>query len=145
MTDITSNILPDITQDSFGNWFSRTMRPVYEACRDDSGTGVTKRSLDRLQEHLSKTGKDSSFFYVEKQVSAALLQTDSKYVTERIQESVKRILQQVYASVDNLVDDNLVDEKVVAAREAVAGVLPGLQEEWQAVSDELQAVKKKYE
>lgn len=121
------------------------MRPVYDACRDDSGNGVTKRSLARLEEHLSKTGKNSSFAYVERKVSAALLQTDSKYVTERIQNEVARILQQVYESVENLVDDTIIDETEVAAREAMESVLPSLQEEWEVVHEELAELKKKYE
>ena len=118
---------------------------MYDACYEDKGSGVKQRFLDRLQEHLSKTGKKSPFAYVERQVSKALLGVDNKYIAGRLQDEAKHIIEQVYASVDYLVDDTVTDETEVAAREAMKGELGELQKEWENAHGELARIKMKYE
>jgi hypothetical protein len=141
----SSNILLDVSQDNSKNAFSDKMQAIYAACQDDSGSGVTKRSIDRIEAFLAESGKNSAFTAVARHVTAKFLSTDKRHVTKRVQRVVEQLLKQLYASVDGVLDNKILDEEEAAARDELQELLPALLFEWEEANQSLQAVKAKYE
>jgi hypothetical protein len=141
----SSNILLDVSQDNSKNAFSDKMQAIYAACQDDSGSGVTKRSIDRIEAFLAESGKNSAFTAVARQVTAKFLSTDKRHVIKRVQRVVEQLLKQLYASVDGVLDNKILDEEEAAARDELQELLPALLFEWEEANQSLQAVKAKYE
>jgi hypothetical protein len=142
---MASNILLDVTQDSEKNVFSIRMQPVYRACVDDSGAGITKRSLDRIETFLAEEGKSSAFATVARRVTHKFLTIDRKHMKLRLQDRVDHLLRQLYVSVDDLLDNKVVDQAEAAARLELQDILPVLLFEWKEASQQLRAVVAKYE
>lgn len=144
-TNKSRNILFDVTQDSFKNVFSTRMRPVYEHCAADSGSGVTNRSMDAIEKTLSCTGHDSAFAVAARRISTKLNDTDRRHMIRVVFPAVEKLLERLHTSVDNLLDNKIVDEAEVAAKKALKGLLPILRADWEQASKKLEAVKAKYD
>lgn len=121
------------------------MQPVYRECVADSGAGITKRSMDRIEAFLTEEGKNSAFATVARRVTSKFLNTDKKHITQRVQEQVDRLLRQLYVSVDDLLDNKVVDEAEATARTELQELLPTLLSDWEQASQELRTIKAKYE
>lgn len=117
---------------------------MYRACIADHGNGVTKRSLNRIEEFLADEGKHSAFAAVARRITERFLKLDNKRIKEHIELEVERLLQQFYTSVDNLLDNEIVDEEEAGVRNQLQEQLPGLLADWENASKDLQAVKAKY-
>lgn len=141
----SSNILLDVSQDNSKNTFSEKMQLVYAACQNDGGMGVTKRSIARIEAFLSDIEKNSAFPTVARSVASKFIATDKKRVVENVQREVERLLDQLYASVDGMLDNKIVDDEEAAARSEMQELLPELLLDWEQASQDLQAVKAKYE
>lgn len=141
---MNSNILLDTSQDNKKNTFSKRMQSVYEACQNDSGQGVTNRSLARIEAFLSEQGKNSAFVAVARRVTNKFLETDKRRVTDHVQNKIGRLLEQMYASVDGVLDNKIVDEEEAAARQDLQELLPILLYDWEQANQSLEAVKAKY-
>lgn len=139
-----SNVLLDVSQDNNKNTFSEKMQAVYKTCQNDSGNGVTKRSIDRIETFLSEQGKNSAFTAVARHVAVKFLSTDKRHVTKRVQRVIEQLLNQLYLAVDGVLDNKIVDEEEAAAREELQELLPVLLFEWEEANQILQAVKAKY-
>jgi N-acetyl-beta-hexosaminidase len=137
--------LLDVSQDSNKNAFSKRMQSVYTACQEDSGNGVTKRSINRIETFLSEEGKNSAFVAVARHVTARFLHTDKSRITDKVKHKIERLMDQLYASVDGVLDNKIVDEQEAAARNDMEELLPGLLHDWEQASQSLQAVKANYE
>jgi hypothetical protein len=137
---LSSNILLDVTQDNSQNAFSIKMQSVYTACQNDSGSGVTKRSIERIETLLADKGPNSAFVSVARHVTEKFLATDQGRITSRVQRKIERLLDQLYTSVDY----KIVDEQEVAARDEMQELLPVLVSDWEQANQCLQAVKAKY-
>lgn len=144
-TDGSRNILLDVTQDNDKNVFSRRIKPIYEKCAADKGAGVTKRSMDAIEKTLSRTVHDSAFAVAALRVSTKLSDTDRKHMSRTIFTAVDKLLERLYTSVDNLLDNKIVDEAEVAFKKDLKGLLPVLRADWEQASKELEAVKAKYD
>lgn len=120
------------------------MRPVYDECIADRGTGVTKRSLDRIEEALSKKGSDSPFAVAARRISAKLNDTDFRHMAKDVQPRVDKVLRRLFASVDSLLDNEVVDEAEVVAKKDLQGLLPVLMSDYKQACTDFQAVKSKY-
>ena len=121
------------------------MTAIYEACQNDSGHGVTKRSLARIEDFLSEQGKGSAFVAVARRVTVKFLETDKRRVTDHVQRKIGRLLEQMYASVDGVLGNKIVDEEEATARNDLQELLPVLLYDWEQANQSLQAVKAKYE
>jgi len=141
----SSNILLDVSQDNNKNAFSGKMEAVYKACQNDSGNGVTKRSIDRIEAFLADQGKNSAFTAVARHVTAKFLSIDKRHVTKRVQRVIEQLLNQLLMSVDGVLDNKVVDEEEAAARDELKEILPVLLFEWEEANQILQTVKKEYE
>jgi len=120
------------------------MQAVYAACQNDGGSGVTRRSIDRIEAFLAEDGKNSAFAAVARHVTAKFLGTDKRHITRHVQRVVERLLKQLYTSVDGVLDNKVVDEQEAAARDGLQQLLPALLLEWEVANQTLQAVKAKY-
>jgi hypothetical protein len=120
------------------------MRPVYEACREDKGTGVTKRSIDRIREVLSDTGPKSPYASLSRGISRWLNSSDRKHIGDIVGESVVLILDQVYESMDNLLNEKVENEAEVAARLYLQRFLPIHMTHRDQGDKDLQAVMARY-
>jgi hypothetical protein len=136
--------LLDVSQDSNKNAFSKRMQTVYSACQDDSGNGVTKRSINRIETFLAEEGKNSAFVAVARHVTKRFHDADRNRITKQVQRKVERLLDQLYASVDAVLDNKIVDEEESAARSEMQELLPGLLNDWQQANKSLQVVKAEY-
>lgn len=138
------NIKLDMTQDSDKNFFSKSMKPIYESCKVDSGTGVTKRSLDKLEKHLSRE-KDSPFAVLQRSAIKALIANDEKHVNKHLMAKVTKIYKQMYELFDRMVGKNTIeDPKEAKARLALKASIPEIQTELDSVKKDLIAVNQKY-
>jgi hypothetical protein len=134
-----------VSQDNNKNAFSNKMEAIYNACQLDSGSGVTKRSIDRIEAFLTEQGKNSAFTAVARHVTARFFSTDRRHIAKRVQRNIESLLNQLYASVDGVLDNKIVDEEEAAARAELQEILPVLLFEWEEANQSLQAVKAKYE
>jgi len=57
---------------------------------------------------------------------------------------VEHLLEQLYTSVDGVLENKIVDEEEAAARDELQELLPTLLFEWEEANQILQAVKAKY-
>jgi hypothetical protein len=142
---MSSNILLDTSQDNKKNAFSRKMQAIYDKCQSDSGQGVTKRSLARIESFLSEKGKGSAFVAVTRRVTTKFLETDQKRITENVKHKIGRLLEQMYASIDGMLDNKIVDEEEATARSDLQELLPILLHDWEQANQSLQAVEAKDE
>lgn len=143
---MASNILLDVTQDSEKNTFSKRMKTVYEDCvTDNGGPGITKRSLDRIEEFLQSEGHNSAFATVARRVTSKFLRADEKHMKDIVKEKVGRLLHRLFVSVDELLDNKVEDETEADIRVELVELLPMLFYDWEQASEDLQAVKEKYE
>lgn len=121
------------------------MKPVYEECIADSGSGIIKRSMDTIEATLSDTGSDSPFTVAARRVSARLSDTDTRHMVKYVQPEIEGILDRLYTSVDNLLDNLVVDEAEAAAKKDLQGLLPIMLSDWKQSTTKFQAIKAKYE
>ncbi|KAK5718256.1 hypothetical protein LTR17_015706 [Elasticomyces elasticus] len=141
------NIRMDVTQDSNRNYFSRNIQVVYDECHEDSGEGVTKRCLARIEAHLTKGQADSPFTKVERSLTSALIKNDAKHTsanTESVKERVKSIFSSLYQSFDRLIDKTVEDPREKVAREGLQEILGELEMEYEVAKEMLMQVKAKY-
>ncbi|KAK4963177.1 hypothetical protein LTR10_000805 [Elasticomyces elasticus] len=141
------NIRMDIAQDSDTAFFSRTIRPVYDNCILDSGDGVTKRSLAKIEAHLTKPQPSAPFTEVEKALTKALLKNDAKHMQtgdESVTEQVEAIFESVWNAMDRLIDKTVEDPKERQARETLQAVAKQLEEEFKVAREMLTSVKERY-
>jgi len=68
------------------------MRVVYKACVEDKGPGITKRSLVRIRDVLSKTDAHSPFATLVRVTAKWLVGMDERHIGDKLQKSVLRIL-----------------------------------------------------
>lgn len=120
------------------------MRPVYNACMLDKGTGITRRSIGRIRESLSNTGDRSPFAGFTRVLTRWLNAMDKYHVEEVMQPAVAGILTQLYEAMEELLSDKVEDEVEVAARADLQQLVPALLVEWEQTNKDLQAVKAKY-
>ncbi|KAK3672927.1 hypothetical protein LTR78_007280 [Recurvomyces mirabilis] len=139
------NIKMDATHDSDANYFSRSITPVYRNCKLDSGAGVTKRSMDKIETHLSKKLKDSPFITVEHRLAKALRKNDEKHVRATIKDKTTAIFESLYGSFDRLIDKTVEDPREKRARQDLMKVLPALEKSYKEAVKTLEQVKAKYE
>lgn len=135
----------DISQDSMRNPFTNKMRPVYQACKEDKGTGVTQRSIDRIGGVLSNTSSSSPFASLQRGTSRSFGSADKKHVRDNLSKSISCILDQVYESMDGLLSEEVVDEAELAARADLKQFLPSVKAAWVQADKDLKAIVAKYE
>lgn len=139
------NIALDMTQDSDKNYFSRSMKPIYDSCKADAGAGVTKRSLDKLETHLTKTNEDSPFNVLQRCAVKALIANDEKHINEYLMGKITKIYEETYAACDRMVGRKAVeDPKEAKARLSLKAALPKIQVQLDAVKKDLLDTKQKY-
>ncbi|CZT23891.1 uncharacterized protein RCC_09606 [Ramularia collo-cygni] len=139
------NIALDMTQDSEKNYFSRSMQPIYDSCKMDSGTGVTRRSLDKLEAHLNKTKEDSPFTVLQHCAVKAIIANDEKHVNKYLMAKITKIYKETHAACDRMVGKSTIeDPKEAKARLSLKAAIPKIQIELDAVKKDLLAVKQKY-
>ncbi|KAK0874126.1 hypothetical protein LTR87_011679 [Friedmanniomyces endolithicus] len=141
------NIRMDVTQDSNMNYFSRTILPAYQECALDTGPGVTKRHLDRLQVHLSKPQSESPFTSVERSFTAALIKNDGKHTStgeNSVKKGVETIFKSLYAAFNRSIDRTIEEPQEKAGREALQKVLRDLENEYREAKNMLKIVKGRY-
>ncbi|KAK3112459.1 hypothetical protein LTR53_011253 [Teratosphaeriaceae sp. CCFEE 6253] len=141
------NIQIVATQDSDKNYFSRTMKPIYDNCKLDTGAGITKRSLAKIEAHLSKPQRESPFTRVERALTAALIKNDAKHVkdgVESIEGLARDIFTSLYNAFDRLVDKTVEDPRERRAREALQEELLTLEEWYEEAGQKLEEVKERY-
>lgn len=120
------------------------MRLVYQACAEDSGTGVTKRSISRISDVLSDTGPKSPFASLSRGTCKWVGSADNKHIADKLQKSVSCILGQVYGTMDELLSEKVEDEAELAARADLHELLPNLLVRWENIDKDLKAVMAKY-
>lgn len=144
--DCDRNARLDATDDSEKNHFSKTTKPVYEACVEDRGPGVTQRSMDNLIAHVSKCGTSSPFVVMERELTSALLKIEEIWTSGFLEQKVASILAQVYQCVEELVQDAETEgDNVKGPQQAVADVLPALNEEYAELCERFEALREGYE
>ncbi|RMZ03151.1 hypothetical protein D0860_06920 [Hortaea werneckii] len=107
------NIKLDTTQDRPSGYFSIAMADAYGKCKQDSGSGVTKRCLSNLETHLKLEGASSPFAVVREKLSEALrpaAQTTSGRLAQKTQDIMSELYNQFDDMVDNKLDDQAEDE-----------------------------------
>lgn len=119
------------------------MRPIYGEASRDGGQGVTKRSLDRIEALLSRAGDRSPFAKVSESVTKKFTSTDKKHM-ESVQRDVRRLLQRLYKSVDELLEERVVDEAEIAVKTELHDMMPALLLEYDEVCRDLRAIKARY-
>ncbi|KAK5107579.1 hypothetical protein LTR62_001022 [Meristemomyces frigidus] len=134
------NIRIDATHDSNTNYFSRTIQPVYGNCNLDSGAGVTKRSMGKIEGHLSKQQKDSPFTTVERSLAKALRKNDAHHLA-LIKKKINTIYESLYDSFDRVIDNTVEEPSEKRAREALTKALPKLEKVYEEAKRNLEAVK----
>jgi hypothetical protein len=120
------------------------MRVVYEACVENKGPGITKRSLVRIRGILSDTGNDSPFASIVQHTAKWLDSTDKRRIGAKVQKPVSRILDQVYNTMDDLLKVKVEDKVEVEAKARLERLLPTLLIEWRRADKGLQAVMARY-
>lgn len=121
------------------------MKPIYEQCQTDSGKGVIKRSMDRIEEFLSDHGTTSPFVTIANKVTNKFLATDEKHIKKHVQPAVEDLLLRLYKSVEELLDNQVVDEAELVAKAVLQDHMPTLLSDWKQVSKDLKAIKAKYD
>ncbi|KAK5688135.1 hypothetical protein LTS10_000113 [Elasticomyces elasticus] len=109
--------------------------------------GVTKRSLAKIEAHLTKPQPSSPFTEVEKALTKALLKNDAKHMQtgeESVTEQVEAIFESVWNAMDRLIDKTVEDPKERQAREALQAVAKQLEEEFTVAREMLTSVKERY-
>lgn len=139
------NIGLDMTQDSDQNYFSRSMLPAYDSCKTDSGAGVTKRSLTKLEDHLSLATSDSPFAVLQRCAIKALNANDEKHINKRLMNKITKIFKETHKAFDRMVSKNKVeDPKEAKARLMLKAKIYKMQDDLDTVKKDLLAVKQKY-
>lgn len=139
------NISLDMTQDSEKNFFSRSMRPIYNTCSKDAGTGVTKRSLNTLEAHLKDATKDSPFAVLQRCAVKAILANDEKHINKSLMAKITKILKETHRAFDRMVSKNTVEDPNEAkARLALKAAIPKIQADLDEAKKDFVAVKQKY-
>lgn len=133
-----------ISQEHGRNPFTRKMRVVYEECVENKGPGITKRSLVRIRDVLSDTGDHSPFTALVRSTSNRLISMDKRHIGDKVQKSVSGVLDQVYATMEELLSEKVEDEAEVATRAHIQQLLPALLTEWEQVEKDLLALMLKY-
>lgn len=135
----------DLTLDSERNAFSRSMQAIYQTCaKDPNRKDITRRSKKAIEEHLSQTGKKSPFEVAMGDVVKQVVKVHRETMTQRIQPNVKSSLNQLCASLADLLDEKVVSEAEAAAKKDLRKVVLELQAEWKRASQDLEKVKKGY-
>ncbi|KAK3614421.1 hypothetical protein LTR56_027262 [Elasticomyces elasticus] len=137
----------DVTQDSDRNHFSRAMQCVYDECKADKGNGVTKRSLDKMEAHLTRDQLDSPFTRAERSLGAALTKNDAKHMQggkDSVLKRVNAVLEATFDAFDRLDDRQVDDPKERKAMKALQKVLGKMEETYRVVGEKLIEVKARY-
>lgn len=121
------------------------MTPIYQSCTTDPDRkGIVKRSLSRIEEHLSTAGKRSPFHKVARDVTQKLSETDKKHMRTEVQKRVDQVLLRLKEAIGQLLDDAEMDEEEADARQALQELLPELISDVEEASKDLKAVKAEY-
>lgn len=135
----------DISQDSARNPFTKKMRPVYQACKEDKGTGVTKRSISRIGDVLSNKSSSSPFASLSRGTSRWFESADKRHIRDNLEKSVSCVLDQVYETMDGLLGEKVKDEAELAARADLKQFLPSVKAAWEQIDKDLKAIMARYE
>ncbi|KAK5702966.1 hypothetical protein LTR97_003912 [Elasticomyces elasticus] len=141
------NIQMDAVHDSDKCYFSRTVQSTYDSCKLDSGAGVVKRSMDKIETHLSQEQNDSPFTAVERALTAALTRNDFKHMQltkDSVKKRVEAVFESLYASFDRLVDKTVEHPREKAAREAMQDLLVRLEVEYQEAIEKFGEIEARY-
>ncbi|KAK6371677.1 hypothetical protein LTR81_027956 [Elasticomyces elasticus] len=144
---MASNVAIDITQDSDKAFFSRAMQNAYNDCEPYKGPGVTKRSLDKMEAHLTKDQFDSPFTKAERALESALLKNDVKHINggkDSVKTRVEVILVSTYEAFDRLDDRQVDDPKERKAMKALQKILGTMEETYRVAGEKLREVKARY-
>ncbi|KAK5684701.1 hypothetical protein LTR17_027125 [Elasticomyces elasticus] len=112
----------------------------------DKGPGVTKRSLEKMEAHLTKDQFDSPT-KAERALESALLKNDVKHINggkDSVKKRVEAILVSTYEAFDRLDDREVDDPKERKAMKALQKILGKLEETYRAVGEKLSEVKGRY-
>ncbi|EME48195.1 hypothetical protein DOTSEDRAFT_51419 [Dothistroma septosporum NZE10] len=134
----------DMTQDSDKNYFTKTIEPVYDVCNDDSGAGITARSMDRIRAHLEKPKNKSPFIAVQESAAKAMIKNDTKHILERVEPRVMAILKETHTSFAKWIKNAVEDPTEKKAREGLQRALGPIQADFDAAQADLIALKAKY-
>ncbi|KAK5700424.1 hypothetical protein LTR17_022926 [Elasticomyces elasticus] len=128
--------------------YSQDLRTATETisaaqCRN----GVTKRSLDRMEAHLTRDQLDSPFTRAERSLGAALTKNDAKHMQggkDSVLKRVNAVLEATFDAFDRLDDRQVDDPKERKAMKALQKVLGKMEETYRVVGEKLIEVKARY-
>lgn len=133
-----------MSQEHGKNPFTKEMRVVYEACVENKGSGITKRSLARIHKVLSDTCTKSPLASLVHATAKVLESTDKRRMGDKVQKSISRILDQLYKTMDDLLSVEKEDKAEVAAKSQLKRLLSTLLVDWEQADKGLQAAMVKY-
>jgi len=143
---VRSNLVIDVTQDREKNVFSSSMHSIYQECNSDSNRkGISRRSLDRLEDHLTQDGPKNPFAVASRNLTRGILTADRANVVDHLQTSISEIFTRLYVSMDELLDDTQLDDTEAEARSQMKELLPAQHAGLKAICQDYAAVKAKYE
>lgn len=117
---------------------------MYEACVENKGSGITKRSLARIHKVLSDTCTKSPLASLVHATAKVLESTDKRRMGDKVQKSISRILDQLYKTMDDLLSVEKEDKAEVAAKSQLKRLLSTLLVDWEQADKGLQAAMVKY-
>lgn len=145
-SDMCRNLVIDVTQDREKNVFSCSMQSIYQECNSDSDRKlISRRSLDRLEAHLTQDGPKNPFAVASRNLTRGILTADRANVQDLLKTSTHEIFNRLYMSMDELLDDAQVDDTEAEARNQMKELLLAQHTDLKAICQEYAAIRAKYE
>jgi hypothetical protein len=135
----------DVTQDSEKNVFSCSMQSVYRECNDDPNRkAISRRSLDRLENHSLQNGSKNPFTIASRILASGILSADKKNISNNTKTRVNGILTQLCVTMDELLSDTQVDDAEAETRSQINKLLQVQHTALKDISKSYTALKAKY-
>jgi hypothetical protein len=135
----------DVTQDSEKNVFSCSMQSIYRECNlDTDRRAISRRSLDRLEAHLTQNGPKNPFAVASRILASGNLSADKKNISDGVKTRIKDILTWLYAAVGELFDDTKVNAEEAEARSQIKKLVQVQHSALKDIFRDYAAIKAKY-